>query len=98
MAHSVVRGSHPLDGERLTTSPERLDVIFSKPTRIIKASIIHDEGAPLTLEPSTKEPSQKVSFSPVPTEPGMYVIKWRAISQDGHVLKGQIGFSIGETK
>ena len=97
-AHSVVSKSDPENGAHLSTAPERIEVSFSKPTRIIKASISHDEKGQEKLVLSTKEPTTKISFTPTPKDAGKYVVKWRALSQDGHVLKGSLEFSIGELK
>ena len=97
-AHSVVSKSDPENGSHLSTAPERIEVSFSKPTRIIKASISHDEKGQEKLVLSTKEPTTKISFTPTPKDAGKYVVKWRALSQDGHVLKGSLEFSIGEPK
>ena len=97
-AHSVVSKSDPENGAHLSAAPERIEVSFSKPTRIIKASISHDEKGQEKLVLSTKEPTTKISFTPTPKDAGKYVVKWRALSQDGHVLKGSLEFSIGEPK
>ena len=97
-AHSVVSKSHPENGAHLNAAPERLEVSFSKPTRVIKASITHDGKDQKKLVLSTKEPTTKISFTPAPKDAGNYVVKWRALSQDGHVLKGSLEFSIGEPK
>ena len=94
--HSVVTESHPENGAHLTAAPERLEVSFSKPTRIIKASITHNENDKTKLALSTKEPTKLISFTPAPKDAGDYVVEWRALSKDGHVLKGSLEFSIGE--
>ncbi|MEP1442878.1 MAG: copper resistance CopC family protein [Hyphomicrobiales bacterium] len=98
LAHSVVTSSTPENGARLSAAPESLDVSFSKLTRLVKASLSHNKGDTVTLAISTKEPTKSVSFTPVPKAAGNYVLKWRALSQDGHVLKGSLTFSIAEPK
>lgn len=97
-AHSVVTKSHPENGASLSVAPDRIDVSFSKPTRIVKASLSHNKGAPIKLTLSTKEPTKMVTFTPVPKAAGDYNINWRALSKDGHVLKGSLQFSIAEPK
>ena len=96
LSHSVVTKSSPNDGARLRVAPKHLDVSFSKPTRVVKASLTHNDGDPLKLTLSTKEPTELIRFSPAPTAAGDYIIKWRALSEDGHTLKGSLQFSIIE--
>lgn len=95
-AHSVVTKSQPENGAHLSVAPERIEVSFSKPTRVIKASITHNEIDQDKLVLSTKEPTKLISFTPAPKDVGKYVVEWRALSKDGHVLKGRLEFSIGE--
>ena len=95
-SHSVVSNSDPENGAHLNAAPERLEVSFSKPTRVIKASITHDKNDQNKLTLSTKEPTKLIRFSPAPKDAGNYVVEWRALSEDGHVLKGSLEFSIGE--
>ena len=97
-AHSNVSKSDPENGAQLSAAPKRLEVSFSKPTRVIKASITHDEKGQEKLVLSTKEPTTIISFTPTPKNVGNYVVKWRALSEDGHVLKGSLEFSISEPK
>ena len=98
IAHSVVTSSNPENGAALSAAPTSLEISFSKPTRIVKASLSHNEGDAAKLTISTKEPTKTVSFAPAPKAVGDYVLNWRALSQDGHVLKGSIEFSIAEAK
>lgn len=98
LAHSVVTKSDPENGAALRIAPKHIEVSFSKPTRIIKASVSHDKGDPSKLTLSTKEPTKMIRFSPVPTAAGDYVVKWRALSKDGHPLKGSLQFSITDPK
>ena len=96
LSHSVVTNSSPESGARLRVAPKHLEVSFSKPTRVIKASITHNEKGQNKLVLSTKEPTKLIRFSPAPKDVGNYVVEWRALSEDGHVLKGSLEFSIGE--
>ena len=97
-AHSVVTNSNPESGAILSAAPTSLEISFSKPTHIVKASLSHNDGDAAKLTVSTKEPTKTVSFTPAPKAVGDYVLNWRALSQDGHVLKGSIKFSIAEAK
>ena len=96
LSHSVVTNSNPENGARLRVAPQHLEVSFSKPTRVVKASLAHNEGDPVKLTLSTKEPTKIIQFSPAPVTAGDYVVEWRALSKDGHALKGSLKFSIAE--
>ena len=96
LSHSVVTNSSPENGARLQVAPKHLDVSFSKPTRVVKASLTHNKNDPVKLTLSTKEPTKLIRLSPAPSATGDYVIKWRALSEDGHALKGSLQFSILE--
>lgn len=95
-SHSVVTNSSPENGARLRVAPKHLEVSFSKPTRVVKASLAHNEGDPVKLTLSTKDPTKLIRFSPAPNAAGDYVVEWRALSKDGHALKGSLKFSIAE--
>ena len=93
-SHSSVTSSVPTNGATLTNHPETIEVTFSKPTRIIKATINYNDVTSTPLTISTTEPTRKITFSPAPTIAGSYKIEWRALADDGHVFKESISFSI----
>ena len=97
-SHSVVTESNPENDALLDIAPEHIEVSFSKPTRIVKASLSLNNGTPIKLALSTKEPTKIIRFSPIPKIIGSYIVKWRALSEDGHALKGRLQFSITEPK
>jgi len=93
-AHAHLRASLPADGSVLEASPPRIVLTLSEAAQIT-AAWIQKDGEPrrkLTRLPSTA--AVRVSITMPALAPGRYVFSWRALSADGHIMPGQIHFSI----
>ena len=92
-AHSPLKSIIPKDGIILTEPPTEIKVYFKSSAKLLKLTLKKVEGSEVSLskEPLMKS-SQKHSI-PLPLlESGIYNFKWRAISKDGHIIKGKSNF------
>jgi copper transport protein len=93
-AHTSLLESVPAADARLDVAPETVELTFSEPVRLTVLAL-RDEGDDETrLTP--RESGRSATFSAeLPELPaGSYVIHWRVVSADTHVVSGEIAFRI----
>jgi methionine-rich copper-binding protein CopC len=68
---------------------------FSEPTRLT-ALTVQKEGddEPKRIDPLTSQSSEALSVPVPPLAPGKYVVKWRVVGDDNHVMSGALHFTI----
>jgi len=97
-AHGHLHMSAPADGSVITTSPRNIVLTFSEAARLTAAWIQKGDEPKRKLEPLPEKSAAEVTV-PVPAlTPGSYVVSWRAVSADGHVMPGQIHFTLSADK
>jgi methionine-rich copper-binding protein CopC len=93
LAHAHLTDSAPVDGSQLLAGPAALVLSFSEAVQFTALSIQRNGGTPQKLVP----PEQAAARLSVPLPKlaaGAYVVRWRTLGSDGHVVPGQIRFSI----
>jgi copper transport protein len=107
-AHATLLGSTPENGETLESFPKSIQLRFNEPLLDIqgttKAGSLQIELTSKELGPLASEAEisgQNVFIKTLPTEnmeiEGEILLTYRVVSQDGHVIKGEIGFLISKT-
>lgn len=92
-AHSPLTSSAPKDGAVLNVAPESLVLQFKRKTRITSTSVADSSGKSKKLTGS-KEFSQIHKLPLGKMQTGKYLVQWRALSFDGHSMKGELVFTI----
>ena len=100
-AHSPLKSVDPIDKAVLTEAPTEYKMIFKSPAKLIKFEILKQaeekDKKPLPLKLNHK-PSKLWYESHVVKLPkistGSYEVRWRAMGEDGHVLKGSLSFEV----
>jgi methionine-rich copper-binding protein CopC len=93
LAHAHLQGSSPVDGSHLSAAPAVLVLSFSESARLTALSLESPDGKRTQLV-APAEPQARISV-PLPSlTPGTYVVYWRALAADGHLVPGQIRFTI----
>jgi len=100
-AHSPLKSVDPIDKAVLTEAPTEYKMICKSPAKLIKFEILKQ------AEEKDKKPSPlKLNYKPsklwyeshVVKLPkisnGSYEVRWRAMGEDGHVLKGTLNFKV----
>ena len=94
-AHSPVKSIIPENGIVLNKAPTEIKLNFKSAAKLLKTTLQKVEGSDVAL---SKEPLMKNAKNhsiPLPLlEPGMYHFKWRAMSEDGHIIKGKSNFKL----
>ena len=95
LAHAHLMTSTPAEGSALASAPEAVTLTFSEPARITAAAVQKDPGPKHALRAADAAPAASV-YMPLPAlAPGAYSVTWRVIGADGHIVSGQLHFSIG---
>jgi methionine-rich copper-binding protein CopC len=93
-AHVHLQASIPRDASTLGTAPSALVLQFSEAARLTALWIEKSGGEKQKLTPLPPEPQSKITV-PLPNlAPGDYVVSWRVLGGDGHVLPGKIRFTL----
>jgi len=96
LAHTHLVRSMPVDGADVASSPPEAVLVFAEPVTIATAKIESSEGMKSALSPPEGAHAEVHVKLPV-LAPGRYRLSWRAASADGHVMTGQISFTVGDS-
>ena len=92
-------GPSPADGEVLQRAPERVQLFFSEPIeRDFFALEVYTANRERVDRRDARIPPtnvQSLEATLVDTGPGIYTVVWRALSIDGHVVRGVFSYSVG---
>jgi len=93
-AHAHLEEAAPADGSTLRESPTSLVLRFSEPARVTALWIERRGGAKEKLTALPSEPQAQISVKLPKLEPGDYLVSFRVVGTDGHVVPGQIHFTL----
>ena len=91
-AHAALTGSDPADKSRVT-APQKVELVFDESVQLTSLTLQHGKEPAQTLP--VPLPSDYGFSVPLPQlAPGDYVIGWSVVSDDTHVSKGRIHFTV----
>ena len=93
-SHTHLRNAAPADGSVVTTPPANIVLTFSEAARLTAAWIQNGDEDKHKLGPLPEKPATEVTIAVSGLTPGNYVVSWRAVGQDGHVMPGQMRFTL----
>ncbi len=94
-AHSRLVASQPADGERLTTAPAAIELRFNEPVQLTALALVDSAGSRSRVAlPADTTPRALERLVAPPLAPGDWRLEWRAISADGHPVRGTVRFSV----
>ena len=95
-AHSPLSSVTPSDGAVLAAAPEAIEMRFRGGARLIRFQLVNDgDGAKVGLGEShlmVESDAHSIVLPPLPA--GSFTASWRALSEDGHVIKGGFSFAV----
>lgn len=97
-AHSHATKTVPAEGSVITASPPNIVLNFSDPARLTALSIQKGNDEPQKLGPLPTEAAKQISVPAPQLAPGSYVVNWRIVSGDNHVMSGKISFTYSTEK
>ena len=98
LAHAVLVKSVPAQRAALVEPPPRVELWFNERLEpaYSKASVTNEAGAQVDLRDvavSAEDP-RRLSVSLPPLAPGRYVVSFRVLSVDGHVVESRLTFTV----
>lgn len=93
-AHAHLRTAVPADGSVVTTPPSRVVLRFSEAARLTAAWIARNDATPRKLQALPDRSAVELALPLPALAPGRYVVSWRALSADDHILPGRIRFTV----
>ena len=96
LAHSPLQSVTPSDGAVLATAPQTIEMRFRGGARLIRFRLVNDaDGTKVGLGEShlmVESEEHRIILPPLPE--GAFTASWRALSEDGHVIKGVFSFFV----
>ncbi|CAL4869443.1 hypothetical protein MMA231_03735 (plasmid) [Asticcacaulis sp. MM231] len=88
-AHTALTGSVPESGAILEQSPPSIALTFASPVRLTQIRDVNgSKSKRLPFAPTGKSDSFTVQAPNLPA--GRNELRWKALSEDGHVMEGTI--------
>jgi methionine-rich copper-binding protein CopC len=95
LAHAHLQKAVPADGGVVSAAPASVLLTFSEPARLTACWLQKEGGPKQKIEPLPTAPAQQISVPMPRLEPGTYVLSWRVMGDDTHIVPGQIRFTVG---
>ena len=85
--------STPADGSHLAAAPAALVLSFSEAAQLTALTLESPDGSSARLAPPV-QPQIHISVALPRLAAGAYVVRWRALGADGHLVPGELHFTI----
>ncbi|MCK1994133.1 hypothetical protein GW626_02110 [Peribacillus muralis] len=100
--HATVISSNPSPNEAMDTLPEKISIQFSENIQpaFHSLEVFSQDGQKVPVQKSAiSEQSERILEAKWKgtVDEGVYYIKWRVVSSDGHPIEGTIPFQFGES-
>lgn len=100
--HATVISSNPSPNEAMDTLPEKISIQFSENIQpaFHSLEVFSQDGQKVPVQKSAiSEQSEKILEAKWKgtVDEGVYYIKWRVVSSDGHPIEGTIPFQFGDS-
>lgn len=92
-AHAHLNSSTPAAGAQLTVAPQTLTLEFSEAAQLTALSIARAGAAPLKLT-APSAPASRIRIALPALTPGTWTVHFRALSADGHLVPGELSFTL----
>ncbi len=92
-AHGMMESTYPEDGAMMMTPTEKVEVNFPMPMKLVNLKLVDSTGKPVSINfQRAKEPNTEFEVSLPALKPDNYTVHWKAMGNDGHMMKGSFGF------
>lgn len=96
-AHTHLVKAVPADGSTVTASPPKFVLTFTEAAKLTALSLQKDAEPAKKIGPLPTTPSAEISIPAPQMAAGKYVLSWRAVGDDGHVMPGKLTFTVGSS-
>ena len=95
LAHTELSQTVPADKAVLETAPKEVVLHFSEAVRLTSLSVKKQDGDAAKVGSLPAGTSQHFAVPAPDLSAGAYAVEWRALSDDGHALRGAFSFTVG---
>jgi copper transport protein len=95
LAHTELTKTIPEDRAVIEAVPADVELQFSEPVRLTALSVQKDGAPKQSLGPLPTEMTEHFSVALPALDGGHYVVSWRALSEDTHIMSGEFMFAVG---
>lgn len=95
--HAIVIESSPRSGEVVSRLPSAIVLRFNSriESALSRVAVTGPGADSVPLTPATQAAGPDGLLVPLPSlEPGVYLVRWRVLSADGHVTQGVLRFTL----
>ena len=93
-AHAHLKKAIPADGGVVATSPANVVLTFSEPAHLTACWLQKGDGPKQKVSGLPTAPAAEISVPLPQLEPGTYVLSWKVMGDDTHIVPGQIHFTV----
>ena len=97
-AHAHLHMSMPANHSVVAEAPKQISLQFNEAVQLTAATIQKGDGPATKLGPLPDAAAKEFNLAAPALEPGNYIVKWRALSDDGHIMSDKLLFTIGPMK
>src|ERR1700761_3945456 len=94
LAHAHLKKAVPADGGTVAASPANVVLTFSEAAHLTACWIQKGDGPKQKIENLPTAASAEISVPLPRLEPGTYVLSWKVVGDDTHIVPGQIRFTV----
>ena len=95
LAHAALLAAMPEDASTLAVPPEAVRLQFDEPVELIALGLVGPSGAVTPVEAAVVVGSVVSARFAAGLPRGTYLLSWRVVSVDSHVVAGTIAFGVG---
>jgi len=96
-AHAKLVKSDPAEGTTVKAALTKFVLTFGEPAKLTTLTLQKDAEPAKKIGPLPADASAEISVPAPKLQPGKYVLAWRAVGGDGHVMPGKVTFTVGAT-
>ena len=94
-AHTHVEKSSPADNSTVSVSPKEIVLHFNEAARLTALTIQKEGATEQAIMTSPAAPSKTATVPITLLSPGKYVVTYRVVGDDNHVMSGKLHFTVG---
>ena len=93
-AHVHLEKSQPADKSSASAPPKEVVLEFNEPVQVTALTIQKGDEKAQDLGPLPKAATARVTVPMPAVASGNYIVKWRAVGDDNHVMNGKFIFTV----
>lgn len=94
LAHAHLKSAVPGDGSTVAVSPANAVLSFSEPAHLTACWLQKGDEPKQKIGGLSSTPSAEISVPLPKLSPGTYVLSWKVVGDDTHIVPGQIRFTV----